>query len=122
MLMKLVLDEERRGDRDVDVDDDDGGESSEIIQWDAVRAALNAKFEAQRQKLLARRERERERKKREEVRRAKEAAANAAAHKLNKPKPQKPHTQAQIMAAEQKAEESVGCRAKRRNVLIDSWS
>ena len=24
-------------------------ESSEIIQWDAVRAALNAKFEAQRQ-------------------------------------------------------------------------
>ena len=104
MLMKLVLDR-AESDRDVEVDDGDD-DSGEIIQWDAVRAALNAKFEAQRQQALARRERERERKKREEVRRAKEAAANAAAHKLNKPKPQKPHTQAQIIAAEQKAKEA----------------
>jgi len=69
MLMKLVLDR-AESDRDVQVDDgeDDNGK---VIKWDAVRAALNARFEAQRQQVLARRERERERKKREEARRAK---------------------------------------------------
>ena len=104
MLMKLVLDR-ADSDREVEVDDGDD-DSGKVIKWDAVRAALNARFEAQRQQALARRERERERKKREEARRAKEAAASAAAHKLNKPKPQKPHTQAQIIAAEQKAKEA----------------
>ena len=86
MLMKLVLD---RAETDEDVEEekeaDDDEASNRVIKWDAVRSALNARFEAKRREALARRERERERKKREEVRRAKEAAANAAANR-NKPR------------------------------------
>ena len=103
MLMKLVLDRSEM-DEDVQVSSDDG--DSKAIKWDQVRAALNARFEAQRQQVLARRERDRERKKREEAKKAKEAAANAAAAHKNKPKPQKPHTQAQLIAAEEKAKEA----------------